>query len=74
MFFELLPRNETINSSVHCRQLNESSNAIRKKRPELVNRKGVVFRLTPDAIYMIGGSSEIVAARMRRVTTSSSFT
>lgn len=73
VFFELLPRDETINSSVYRRQLVESSNAIRKKRAELANRKGVVFRhdKTP---YVIGDSSEIVAARTGRVTTSSLFT
>lgn len=73
VFFELLPRDKTINSSVYRRQLVESSNAIRKKRAELANRKGVVFRhdKTP---YVIGDSSEIVAARTGRVTTSSLFT
>ena len=29
---------------MHCRQLDELSNAIRKIRPELTNREGVVFR------------------------------
>lgn len=46
VFFELLPRNETINSSAYCRQLDELSNAIRKKR-SVQNQwvcKAVVFR------------------------------
>ena len=43
VFFELLPRNQTINSDVYCRQLNKLNAAVRVKRPELVNRKGVIF-------------------------------
>lgn len=43
VYFELLPRNQTINSDVYCQQLDKLNNAIIEKRPELVNRKGVVF-------------------------------
>ena len=43
VFFELLPRNQTINSDVYCRQLNKLNSAVKEKRPELVNRKGVIF-------------------------------
>ena len=43
VFFELLPRNETINSNVYCRQLNKLNAVVKEKRPELVNRKGVIF-------------------------------
>ena len=43
VFFELLPRNQTINSDVYCRQLNKLNAAVKEKRPELVNRKGVLF-------------------------------
>ena len=35
VFFELLPRNETINSDVYCRQLNKLNAAMKEKRPEL---------------------------------------
>ena len=42
-FFELLPSNQTINSNVYCRQLNKLDAAVKEKRPELVNRKGVIF-------------------------------
>ena len=42
VFFELLPRNQTINSDVYC-QLNKFEAAIKEKGPELVNRKGVMF-------------------------------
>ena len=43
IFFEFLPRNQTINSDVYCRQLNKLNAAIKEKRPELVNCKGVIF-------------------------------
>lgn len=41
--FELLPRNQTINSDVYCQQLDRLNTAINEKRPELVHRKGVIF-------------------------------
>ena len=43
VYFELLPRNQTINSNVYCRQLDSLNESIIQKRPELVNRKGVVL-------------------------------
>lgn len=43
VYFELLPRNQTINSEVYIRQLTNLNNAIQEKRPELANRKGIVF-------------------------------
>lgn len=43
VYFELLPRNLTINSDVYTQQLTKLNNAIQEKRPELANRKGVVF-------------------------------
>jgi len=43
VFFELLPRNQTINTEVYCRQLDKLNAAIIEKRPELVNRRSVVF-------------------------------
>ena len=43
IFFELLPRNQTINSDVYCRQLDSLSKNIIQKRPGLVNRKRVTF-------------------------------
>ena len=43
VFFELLPRNQTINSDVYCRQLNKLNAVVKEKRPELVNRKRVIF-------------------------------
>lgn len=43
LYYELLPNNETINSEKYCLQLDELKTAIEQKRPELANRKGVVF-------------------------------
>ena len=43
VFFHLLPRNQTINSDVYCRQLNKLNAVVKEKRPELVNRKGIIF-------------------------------
>ena len=43
VFFELLPRNQTINSDVYCQQLMKLDVEIKEKRPELSNREGVVF-------------------------------
>jgi len=43
VFYELLPKNKTINSDVYCEQLQKLSDAIAQKRPELINRKSVVF-------------------------------
>lgn len=41
--FELLPPNATINAQVYCQQLERLNQALKKKRPALVNRKGVMF-------------------------------
>ena len=41
--FELLPRNQTINLNVYCRQLMKLDKEIKEKRPELATRKGVIF-------------------------------
>lgn len=43
VFFQLLPRNQTINSDFYCQQLDALNESIARKRPELANRKGVVF-------------------------------
>jgi len=42
VFYELLPKNKTINSDVYC-ELQKLSDAIAQKRSELINRKVVVF-------------------------------
>ena len=43
VFFELLSWNQTINLEVYCWQLKKLNAALKEKRPELVNRKGVIF-------------------------------
>jgi histone-lysine N-methyltransferase SETMAR len=43
LHYDLLLRNQTVNSDVYCSQLDRLKAAIDQKRPELVNRKGVVF-------------------------------
>ena len=43
VYFELLLRNQTINSDVYCRQLMKLDKEMKDKRPELATRKGVIF-------------------------------
>ena len=39
----MLPHDLTINLKLYCSQLDRLQEAIKEKRPELINRKGVVF-------------------------------
>lgn len=41
--FELLPKNQTIDSVTYCQQLDRLNYVIEQNRSSLVNRKGVVF-------------------------------
>ena len=43
VYYELLPPNETIDSTKYCSQLDKLKEEIDKKRPALANRKCVVF-------------------------------
>ena len=43
VYFELLPNKRTIDSDVYCQQLVKLEEAFKEKRPELANRKGIVF-------------------------------
>jgi len=43
VYFELLPRNLTIDSDVYCQELDKLNGAINEKRPALVYQKGVIF-------------------------------
>ena len=43
VFYDLLPKNRTINFDVYCEQLQKLNDAIAQKCPELINRKGVIF-------------------------------
>ena len=40
---ELLEPGQTINSTFYCQKLMRLKQAIKKKRPELINKKGIVF-------------------------------
>lgn len=44
VYFELLRRNQTIDSNAHYRDLSKLNET--NKRPELANRKGVMFQET----------------------------
>ncbi|XP_014479919.1 PREDICTED: histone-lysine N-methyltransferase SETMAR-like [Dinoponera quadriceps] len=43
IYYELLPKNVQLNSNKYCAQLDKLKEAIAEKRPELINRKGVLF-------------------------------
>lgn len=43
VYYELLKPGETITSVRYCQQLNKLNEALRIKRPDLVNRKGIIF-------------------------------
>ena len=44
IYYEIFPQNQTINSDVSCRQLSNLAEKLERLRPELANRKGVVFQ------------------------------
>ena len=57
VYFELLPRNQTINLNVYCRQLIKLDKEIKEKWPELATRKGVIFhqnKARPHTPLVIG--------------------
>ena len=43
MYYELLQPNQTINAECYCAQLDNLKTALQTQRPELMNRKGVIF-------------------------------
>ena len=43
LYYELLPQNQMISSNKYCSQLDQLKAALNKKRPELVNRKRIIF-------------------------------
>ena len=43
IFFKLLPNSQNTNSDVHYRLLDELDTTMKQKRPELVNRKSIIF-------------------------------
>ncbi|GFW57305.1 histone-lysine N-methyltransferase SETMAR [Trichonephila clavipes] len=64
IYYELLPYGQTLNLDLYCQQLDHLKLAIDQKRPELVNRRGVVFRqnkarphtsvVTRQKLWMLG--------------------
>ena len=43
LHYELLPENQTINSNKYCSQVDQLKAALDEKRPDLVNRKRIIF-------------------------------
>ncbi|GFX32430.1 histone-lysine N-methyltransferase SETMAR [Trichonephila clavipes] len=43
IYYRFLPYGQTLNSDLYCQQLDRLKLAINQKRPELANRRGVVF-------------------------------
>ena len=43
IYYELLLYGQTLNSDLYCQQLDHLKLAIDEKRPELANRRGIVF-------------------------------
>ena len=43
LYYELLLENQTVNSNKYCSQLHQLKAALDEKRPELVNRKHIIF-------------------------------
>ena len=60
VYFELLPRNQTINPNVYCRQLMKLDKEIKEKRLSLVTRKGHKRQTT----YIFGHSKKIIEVRL----------
>ena len=51
VYFELLPRNQTIDYNVYCRQLLKLNEEIKKKRPELANSKAMMVHHDNARLY-----------------------
>jgi len=67
VFYELLPKNKTINSDVYCEQLQKLNDTIAQKRPKLINRKGVSPQQC-ETTHKFGHSAKIVAIQLGCVT------
>ena len=70
VFFELLPREQTINSDVYCRQLDKLNAAVKEKRPKLVNRKCVMFHHDNATPHIFSHWPKIIKAWLRIDVTS----
>ncbi|GFT50819.1 histone-lysine N-methyltransferase SETMAR [Trichonephila clavipes] len=54
IYYELLSRCQTLNSDFYCHQLDHLKLATDQKRPELANRRGVVFQVTCQKLWEFG--------------------
>ena len=64
LYYELLLNNEAINSEKYYSQLDELKTAIEQKRPEIANRKGVVFHQDNAWSHVsLMNSTKVVRAR-----------
>ena len=52
LYYELLPENQTINSNKYCSQSDQLKAALDEKRPELVNRKCIIFHQDNARLYV----------------------
>ena len=52
LYYELLLVNKTINSNKYCSQLDQLKAALDEKRPELVNRKCIIFHQDSSRLHV----------------------
>ena len=64
VYFELLPRNQTINSNVYCRQLMKLDKEVWEKRPGLATRKGVIFHQDDAKPHTCLDSQKIIGVKL----------
>ena len=60
VYFELFPNNGTINSNVYCQQFMKLEEAIEEKRPELANRKEIVFHRDNARLHIFSNTYELL--------------
>ncbi|GFV26187.1 mariner transposase [Trichonephila clavipes] len=70
IYYELLPYGQTLNSDLYCQQLDCLKLAIYQKRPELANRRGVVFHQENTRPHVCIDSPETLGASLGSFNTS----
>ena len=71
LHFELLPRNQTINSKMYAQQLAKLSDEVQEKRPELANHKDAVFQhLSIQTPRIVDHSPKSIGTRLGCAVTS----
>ncbi|GBP31734.1 Histone-lysine N-methyltransferase SETMAR [Eumeta japonica] len=68
--YELLPPGKTINSDLYCQQLTRLKPEVMTKRPESINRKGVVYRRDNAKPRIFSNSENIERVWLRTVNSS----